>query len=321
MLEVKNVTKRVKGRSLLNHLSFSVYKNEICGFVGPNGSGKTTLIRTIMGLIKPNEGEVLINGVSVQKNREEALQYVGAIVESPIFFPYMSGRKNLRNLGRITMNSGGENLERKVEQVLKIVGLENRADDKVGTYSLGMKQRLGIAQALLVEFNTVNQLESFSFQLLLNEVNLQSFFSKKIEEYEYIAKKKEIEWDVMFENDDAIYSLVFDQERISQVMDNIVMNGVRFTPEEGKILVKVSVQHDGFQFHVYDSGTGFQPGDVQKVFRRFYQEDKSRSSSKEHSGLGLYIAKSIVEKHGGNIFAENSSVCGGAHVWFRIPSA
>ncbi|OOG92979.1 hypothetical protein BTH41_04477 [Bacillus mycoides] len=174
---------------------------------------------------------------------------------------------------------------------------------------------------LLGEFNTVNQLESFSFQLLLNEVNLQSFFSKKIEEYEYIAKKKEIEWDVMFENDDAIYSLVFDQERISQVMDNIVMNGVRFTPEEGKILVKVSVQHDGFQFHVYDSGTGFQPGDVQKVFRRFYQEDKSRSSSKEHSGLGLYIAKSIVEKHGGNIFAENSSVCGGAHVWFRIPSA
>ncbi|WP_459501745.1 ABC transporter ATP-binding protein [Bacillus sp. C1] len=149
VLEVKDVTKRIKGRSLLNHMSFSVYKNEICGFVGPNGSGKTTLIRMIMGLIKPNEGEVLIHGVSVQKNREEALQYVGAIVESPIFFPYMSGRKNLRNLGRITLNSGGENLERKVEQVLKVVGLENRADDKVGTYSLGMKQRLGIAQALL----------------------------------------------------------------------------------------------------------------------------------------------------------------------------
>ncbi|EMA6342377.1 ABC transporter ATP-binding protein [Bacillus cytotoxicus] len=149
VLEVRDVTKRVKGRTLLSHLSFSVYKNEICGFVGPNGSGKTTLIRTIMGLIRPNEGEVFINGVSVQKNRKEALQYVGAIVEAPIFFPYMSGRKNLRNLGRITLNAGGENLENKIQQVLQIVGLENRADDKVGTYSLGMKQRLGIAQALL----------------------------------------------------------------------------------------------------------------------------------------------------------------------------
>ncbi|MGE6365949.1 ABC transporter ATP-binding protein [Bacillus paramycoides] len=151
VLEVRDVTKRVKGRKLLSHMSFSVYKNETCGFVGPNGSGKTTLIRTIMGLIRPNEGEVFINGMSVQKNRKEALQYVGAIVEAPIFFPYMSGRKNLRNLGRITLNTGGEVLEKKVQQVLEIVGLENRADDKVGTYSLGMKQRLGIAQALLGE--------------------------------------------------------------------------------------------------------------------------------------------------------------------------
>jgi ABC-type multidrug transport system ATPase subunit len=149
VLEVRDVTKRVKGRTLLSHMSFSVYKNEICGFVGPNGSGKTTLIRTIMGLIRPNEGEILINDISVQKNRKEALQHVGAIVEAPIFFPYMSGRKNLRNLGRITLHTGGEVLEKKVQQVLEIVGLENRADDKVGTYSLGMKQRLGIAQALL----------------------------------------------------------------------------------------------------------------------------------------------------------------------------
>ncbi|TNP03121.1 ABC transporter ATP-binding protein [Bacillus pacificus] len=149
VLEVRDVTKKMKGRTLLSHMSFSVYKNEICGFVGPNGSGKTTLIRTIMGLIRPNEGEILINGISVQKSRKEALQHVGAIVEAPIFFSYMSGRKNLRNLGRITLRTDGEVLEKKVQQVLEIVGLENRADDKVGTYSLGMKQRLGIAQALL----------------------------------------------------------------------------------------------------------------------------------------------------------------------------
>lgn len=172
---------------------------------------------------------------------------------------------------------------------------------------------------LLQEFHTVNELDSFAFQLFLSEVNLQSFYRKKIEEYECIAKKKEIEWDVMFENNDDIETLVFDQERMSQVMDNIVMNGVRFTPEKGKMLIKVRMGHDEFQFHVYDSGSGFQSGDAQKVFQRFYQEDRSRSSSKEHSGLGLYIAKTIVEKHSGNIFAENSAVCGGAHVWFVIP--
>ncbi|PEB47457.1 two-component sensor histidine kinase [Bacillus pseudomycoides] len=173
---------------------------------------------------------------------------------------------------------------------------------------------------LLQEFNTVNELESFSFQLFLSEVNLESFFRKKIEEYEYVAKKKEIEWNVMFETDDDRQTFVFDQERISQVMDNIVMNGVRFTPGAGKMLVKVCIQHGALQFHVYDSGSGFQSGDMQKVFQRFYQEDTSRSSSKEHSGLGLYIAKTIVEKHDGKIFAENSSICGGAHVWFQIPS-
>ncbi|MFE6140025.1 ABC transporter ATP-binding protein [Bacillus sp. NPDC057893] len=149
MLEVKEVTKKVKGRTLIDHLSFQIEEKEICGFVGPNGSGKTTLIRMIMGLIKPTSGEIYINGSSVRENRESALKHVGAIVESPIFFPYMSGRKNLINLGRITMETRGDLLKKKVEEVLKIVGLESRADDSVGTYSLGMKQRLGIAQALL----------------------------------------------------------------------------------------------------------------------------------------------------------------------------
>ncbi|HFJ9447816.1 ABC transporter ATP-binding protein [Bacillus tropicus] len=149
VLEVKEVTKKVKDRTLIDHLSFQIEEKEICGFVGPNGSGKTTLIRMIMGLIKPTSGEIYINGSSVRENRGSALRHVGAIVESPIFFPYMSGRKNLINLGRITMKTSGDVLKKKVEEVLKIVGLESRANDSVGTYSLGMKQRLGIAQALL----------------------------------------------------------------------------------------------------------------------------------------------------------------------------
>lgn len=149
VLEINEVTKKVKGRTLIDRLSFQIEEKEICGFVGPNGSGKTTLIRMIMGLIKPTSGTISINGISVRENREAALKHVGAIVETPIFFPYMSGRKNLMNLGRITMKTGGDELKKKVEEVLKVVGLESRADDKVGTYSLGMKQRLGIAQALL----------------------------------------------------------------------------------------------------------------------------------------------------------------------------
>ncbi|WP_459501741.1 sensor histidine kinase [Bacillus sp. C1] len=193
-------------------------------------------------------------------------------------------------------------------------------EDLLQRYLQTIERNTNRMAKLLGEFNTINELENFSFQLLLSEVNLESFFHKKIEEYEYIVKKKEIEWDVLFEIDDQ-KAFLFDRERISQVMDNLVMNAVRFTPEAGKILLKVCIHHDAFQFHVYDSGSGFQFADVQKVFQRFYQEDHSRSSSKEHSGLGLYIAKTIVEKHGGNIFAENSVVCGGAHVWFRIPSA
>ncbi|MGE7882941.1 sensor histidine kinase [Bacillus sp. NPDC094077] len=193
-------------------------------------------------------------------------------------------------------------------------------EDLLHRYLQTIERNTNRMTKLLEEFQTVNELESFSFQLRLNKVHINLFFLKKLEEYECIAKKKEIEWDVTFENNEGIQSLVFDQERISQVMDNIVMNAVRFTPVSGKILAKVCTWTDAIEFHVYDSGPGFQEGDLQKVLQRFYQEDQSRSGSKEHFGLGLYIAKTIVEKHGGKIQVENSKVRGGAHVSFRIPS-
>ncbi|MFJ8355416.1 sensor histidine kinase [Bacillus paramycoides] len=193
-------------------------------------------------------------------------------------------------------------------------------EDLLHRYLQTIERNTNRMTKLLEEFQTVNELESFSFQLRLNKVHINPFFLKKLEEYECIARKKEIEWDVTFENNEDIQSLVFDQERISQVMDNIVMNSVRFTPVSGKMLVKVCAWHDTIDFHVYDSGPGFQEGDLKKVLQRFYQGDQSRSGSKEHFGLGLYIAKTIVEKHGGKIQVENSKVRGGAHVSFRIPS-
>lgn len=149
IMDVKNVSKKIKKRNIIENMSFTIEKGEICGFVGPNGAGKTTMIRLITGLIRPNKGEILINGVDVTKDRRGALLNLGAIVEAPIFFNYMTGRGILKNLVRLHPNIPKEERVKRVEEVLKIVNLENRGDDVVSTYSLGMKQRLGIAQALL----------------------------------------------------------------------------------------------------------------------------------------------------------------------------
>lgn len=148
-LQAINLTKKIGGRTIINDLSFEIEEGDICGFLGPNGSGKTTTIRMITGLISPTKGEILISGNNVAKDRRTALIKLGAIVESPIFFPYMSGRKNLQNLARLNPNMTRKEQLDKVEEVLDIVGLQDRAKDKVKTYSLGMKQRLGIAQSLL----------------------------------------------------------------------------------------------------------------------------------------------------------------------------
>lgn len=146
---VKNLNKNIGRRKIIQDLSFEVNKGDICGFLGPNGAGKTTTIRMITGLIKATSGEITIAGKNIVSNRGEALENLGAIVESPIFFPYMSGRKNLQNLARLNKGMERKRQLNKVEEVLEIVGLKDRAKDKVKTYSLGMKQRLGIAQALL----------------------------------------------------------------------------------------------------------------------------------------------------------------------------
>lgn len=149
MLALQAISKRVRGKYLIRNVSLQVEKGAICGLLGPNGAGKTTIIRMLTGLIRPTTGDIVINEQSVVKNRSSALRNVGAIVESPIFFPYMTGRENLKNLVRLHDNIPKREANEKVSEVLQITGLENRADEKVRTYSLGMKQRLGIAQALL----------------------------------------------------------------------------------------------------------------------------------------------------------------------------
>lgn len=144
VLEVKDLEKRLGKRKIIDNVSFSVEEGEIFGFLGPNGAGKTTTIRMLVGLIHPNAGTIKIGGNDLKKDREKALSNVGAVVENPELYKYLSGRENLMQIARIRKVPKSE-----VEEIIKLVGLEDRINDKVKKYSLGMKQRLGVAAALI----------------------------------------------------------------------------------------------------------------------------------------------------------------------------
>ncbi|PYI54832.1 ABC transporter ATP-binding protein [Paenibacillus flagellatus] len=145
VLSVHQLKKRIKDRLIIKGISFQVKRGEIFGFLGPNGSGKTTTIRMLVGLIKPTEGTIELGGYDIRKQPTEALRQVGCIVENPELYPYMTGLENLEHFARMLPGVGAE----RIREVTDIVGLGQRIGDKVKTYSLGMRQRLGIAQALL----------------------------------------------------------------------------------------------------------------------------------------------------------------------------
>lgn len=145
VLEVNNVSKSLNKRPIVKNINIQVNEGEIFGFLGPNGAGKTTTIKMMVGLIKPNSGTVKIMGKDIQTEREAALGNIGAVVENPELYLYMSGLENLRQLARINNSI----TQKDIDEVVALVGLTDRIKDKVKRYSLGMKQRLGLAQALL----------------------------------------------------------------------------------------------------------------------------------------------------------------------------
>ena len=147
VLELKNVSKKLGGRKVVDSLSFTVNSGEIFGFLGPNGAGKTTTIKMIVGLLSIDEGEILIEGKSIKKNFEKAMQTIGGIIENPEMYDYMSGMANLKMFAKMHGNISKE----RIDEVVELVGLTGRIGDKVKKYSLGMRQRLGLAQALLHE--------------------------------------------------------------------------------------------------------------------------------------------------------------------------
>lgn len=146
VIEVKGLTKKYKKLVAVNNLDLNVYKGDVFGFLGPNGAGKSTTIRMLLTLIKPTAGKINIFGKDLKEYRNQILSRIGAIVEKPDFYLYLSAKKNLELLSKI---SGKDIPAAKIMEMLELVGLSKRADSKVKTFSHGMKQRLGIAQTLL----------------------------------------------------------------------------------------------------------------------------------------------------------------------------
>jgi ABC-2 type transport system ATP-binding protein len=145
VLVAEHLVKRFGRREAVSDVSFELAAGEVFGFLGPNGAGKTTTIRMLVGLARPDSGRVRVFGFDLARNFASAMAHVGCIVESPDLYRYLTGRENLLHFARLLPDGA----EKRIEELARLVNLEARLDEKVSTYSLGMRQRLGIAQALL----------------------------------------------------------------------------------------------------------------------------------------------------------------------------
>lgn len=145
VLSAEGLTKRFGSREAVSDVSFEVQEGEVFGFLGPNGAGKTTTIRMLVGLARPNRGSVRIRGLDLARDFRRAMEHVGCIVESPDLYRYLTGRENLWHFARMLPDGASG----RIAALADLVALGDRLDEKVSTYSLGMRQRLGIAQALL----------------------------------------------------------------------------------------------------------------------------------------------------------------------------
>lgn len=144
-MDVRGISKTFGKRRVLNNISFQINSGEIFGFLGPNGSGKTTTIKMILGLLKLDSGQIYIDGHNIKTDFEEAMTQVGGIIENPEMYSYLSGKANLK----LYCNIYDGISEDRITEVVRMVKLENRINDKIRKYSLGMRQRLGLAQAML----------------------------------------------------------------------------------------------------------------------------------------------------------------------------
>lgn len=145
VVRIQGVTKRIGSKTLIDRLTLDIPPGQVYGFLGPNGSGKTTTIRMMVGLMSMTEGDILVAGSSIKSDFEQAISHVGAIVENPEMYKFLTGYQNLLHYARMSPGVDKQRITEAVERV----GLQHRIHDKVKTYSLGMRQRLGVAQAIL----------------------------------------------------------------------------------------------------------------------------------------------------------------------------
>lgn len=145
VLQVNGVSKYIKKKKIIDNVTFSCVSGEVFGFLGPNGAGKTTLMKMMLGLNRIDKGEIRLNGIDVAQDPERALAHVGGMTKNPTFYPWLTGRQNLMQIARMR---GGISEER-IDEVLELVGLSAHGKEKVKEYSLEMRQRLGLAQAVL----------------------------------------------------------------------------------------------------------------------------------------------------------------------------
>lgn len=144
-VELEHVSKKIGGKTIIDDLSFKIYGGEVFGFLGPNGAGKTTTIRMIVGLMRMTNGNIFIQGHSIKGEFKKAIRQVGAIVENPEMYKFLTGYQNLIHYARMIPGIS----KARIQEVIELVELQDRIHEKVKRYSLGMRQRLGVAQALL----------------------------------------------------------------------------------------------------------------------------------------------------------------------------
>lgn len=145
VLSISHLSKKLSGKQILSDISLDLNPGEIFGFLGPNGSGKTTTIKLILGLLNIEDGEISVCGYNLKKDFEKAMAEVGGIIENPEMYKYLSAKENLRQYQRMN----GKVDDNRIDEVLELVKLKGREKEKIGKYSLGMRQRLGLAQALI----------------------------------------------------------------------------------------------------------------------------------------------------------------------------
>ena len=269
VLKCNNICKKIGKKEIINNFSLDLYEGDILAFVGPNGAGKTTTIKLILGLENLTKGKVEINGININKNFKRAISKVGAIIENPDMYLYMTGYDNLlisANIYKITKS--------RIDEVVQLVGLTNRINDKVKKYSLGMKQRLGIAQAILhkpkllildeptngLDPEGINEMRNLLIKLAKEEkmaIIVSSHILRELESFcnkVCIIKSGRITCsttmlDLKNKNDDISYIIEVSNTNMNNILENydvIDNNHIRVISNDNKIgnIIKAIILND-----------------------------------------------------------------------------